>query len=558
MKISTKIAAMIVISLAILFAALVFENKLISDKSIAYTKQELIVSLKEDKKVALQEEVDIISYFIETVKRQYQATNISNEETTTDILAYTEAIKFGLGGYVIIIDDKGQIIYHPNAEMFKQNLTDINGFKYVDKLIETSVKDEYVEYALLDTNTKSPVRKIANSKKINVGGKDMIFIITASMEDAYARADELGKNMEKAANDGTKTFIMMALGIAVAVLILTMLYSRASITKPLNTLIDRARNLSSGDGDLTRKLEINGKDEIAQASEAINNFIEKVRILISDAKHLSSENSSIANELSSTSLQTGKRVEDSTLIVNNTTQKGEEIQSFMKNSVSFAEESKTELQNASTHIKSANKAIKELADQITNSAQVESEMAVKIEQLSRDAEQVKSVLDVINDIADQTNLLALNAAIEAARAGEHGRGFAVVADEVRKLAERTQSSLVEINATISVIVQAIGDSSERMSANSKTIQELTNVANRVENTINVMSEAMNKAIGMSDKTTEDFINTGKGVNLMMEGISNINHIATENARSVEEIAAAAEHLNKMTDTLNNKLAEFRT
>ena len=558
MKISTKIAAMIVISLAILFAALVFENKLISDKSIAYTKQELIVSLKEDKKGALQEEVDIISSFIETVKRQYQATNISNEETTTDILAYTEAIKFGLGGYVIIIDDKGQIIYHPNAEMFKQNLTDINGFKYVDKLIETSVKDEYVEYALLDTNTKSPVRKIANSKKINVGGKDMIFIITASMEDAYARADELGKNMEKAANDGTKTFIMMALGIAVAVLILTMLYSRASITKPLNTLIDRARNLSSGDGDLTRKLEINGKDEIAQASEAINNFIEKVRILISDAKHLSSENSSIANELSSTSLQTGKRVEDSTLIVNNTTQKGEEIQSFMKNSVSFAEESKTELQNASTHIKSANKAIKELADQITNSAQVESEMAVKIEQLSRDAEQVKSVLDVINDIADQTNLLALNAAIEAARAGEHGRGFAVVADEVRKLAERTQSSLVEINATISVIVQAIGDSSERMSANSKTIQELTNVANRVENTINVMSEAMNKAIGMSDKTTEDFINTGKGVNLMMEGISNINHIATENARSVEEIAAAAEHLNKMTDTLNNKLAEFRT
>lgn len=558
MKISTKIAAMIVISLAILFAALVFENKLISDKSIAYTKQELIVSLKEDKKVALQEEVDIISSFIETVKRQYQATNISNEETTTDILAYTEAIKFGLGGYVIIIDDKGQIIYHPNAGMFKQNLTDINGFKYVDKLIETSVKDEYVEYALLDTNTKSPVRKIANSKKINVGGKDMIFIITASMEDAYARADELGKNMEEAANDGTKTFIMMALGIAVAVLILTMLYSRASITKPLNTLIDRARNLSSGDGDLTRKLEINGKDEIAQASEAINNFIEKVRILISDAKHLSSENSSIANELSSTSLQTGKRVEDSTLIVNNTTQKGEEIQSFMKNSVSFAEESKTELQNASTHIKSANKAIKELADQITNSAQVESEMAVKIEQLSRDAEQVKSVLDVINDIADQTNLLALNAAIEAARAGEHGRGFAVVADEVRKLAERTQSSLVEINATISVIVQAIGDSSERMSANSKTIQELTNVANRVENTINVMSEAMNKAIGMSDKTTEDFINTGKGVNLMMEGISNINHIATENARSVEEIAAAAEHLNKMTDTLNNKLAEFRT
>lgn len=113
------------------------------------------------------------------------------------------------------------------------------------------------------------------------------------------------------------------------------------------------------------------------------------------------------------------------------------------------------------------------ADKITMASMRENELAANLTQLSHDAEQIKGILTVIGDIADQTNLLALNAAIEAARAGEHGRGFAVVADEVRKLAERTQRSLVEINTTISVIVQAIGDSSDAMTKNANDMGGLT-------------------------------------------------------------------------------------
>ena len=353
----------------------------------------------------------------------------------------------------------------------------------------------------------------------------------------------------------SKNFIIASIIVTLLLIIVSILLLKKMVANPIDRL---GANLNAITSDFTLKIPIYGKDEIAKISNDINDFIERIRVLISDTKNLSNENSSVANELSSTSLQTGKRVEESTQIVEETNQRCKVMQENMKESLAVAQAGKDDLQKASTHIKTATEAIRALSSQIIDSANVENQMAGKIEQLSRDAEQVKSVLVVINDIADQTNLLALNAAIEAARAGEHGRGFAVVADEVRQLAERTQKSLTEINATINVIVQAINDSSEQMGINSKQIQELTHVASDVEKTINDMSATMNNAIAMSDKTMQDYIATGKNVNEIMDGISEINQISSENARSVEEIASAAEHLNKMTDALNTKLSVFRT
>ncbi len=309
--------------------------------------------------------------------------------------------------------------------------------------------------------------------------------------------------------------------------------------------------------DFRERLDIYGKNEIAMIAKNLFTVMEELKSFISDNKRSSTENSSISNELSSTAMVVGKKVEEVTSIVNKATGKAKDITSEIGISVKDANESKANIIRASENLGDVTKEITQLTAEVQTTAEVEAEMASKIEQLSADADQVKDVLTVISDIADQTNLLALNAAIEAARAGEHGRGFAVVADEVRKLAERTQKSLVEIQATINVIVQAIMDAGEQMNKNSKNIQDLADISSEVEEKITITVDIMQEATVVSEKTVNDFVDTGKMVETIANEITDINTIVESNARSVEEIAAAAEHLSSMTEKLNMSMDKFK-
>ena len=353
---------------------------------------------------------------------------------------------------------------------------------------------------------------------------------------------------------GNMVFIVVFIFISLSFMYFLLIF----LMRPMNNLHSILKDISQGEGDLTQRIKTKGNDEIAKIGNEINLFIEKVRILIADAKNLSNENSSIAHELSTTSLEVGKLLEESTDVVNHATNQVDAIKEGMDSSIDEAKTSKKDLEKANIFLKEANSEILSLTEDIKISAATEVELAVKIQQLSSDTEQVKDVLLVISDIADQTNLLALNAAIEAARAGDHGRGFAVVADEVRKLAERTQKSLIEINSTISVIVQSIMDSSEQMTTNSKKVEELSLTAVSVENRISKLSSVMENATEMADQTVVNYIETGDDIAKIITGVSQINGMSTQNVRSVEEIASAAEHLSKMTESLNSKLESFRT
>ncbi|MDO9265876.1 MAG: methyl-accepting chemotaxis protein [Sulfurimonas sp.] len=309
--------------------------------------------------------------------------------------------------------------------------------------------------------------------------------------------------------------------------------------------------------DFTTKLEIAGKSEIAVIAKNLSKVIDSIKEFITEAKNSSNENASISHELSTTSNVVGRKVEDVMEIVKKANEKAKKVSQEIEISIEYANESRKNTVRANENLDEATKDIIRLTEDVQRTAAIEVEMAQQINQLSSEAEQVKSVLGVIGDIADQTNLLALNAAIEAARAGEHGRGFAVVADEVRKLAERTQKSLVEIQSTINVIVQSIMEASSQMNKNSEYIQNLADISSGVELKITATLKIMHEAAVTNEKTARDYQNTGQLVNNVSSEIDSVSEIVASNARSVEEIAAAAEHLNSMTEMLNRKMEQFK-
>ncbi len=310
--------------------------------------------------------------------------------------------------------------------------------------------------------------------------------------------------------------------------------------------------------ELSTKITYDKNNEIRDIVDSFNSLIVTLKNTIDDAKESSSENASVSHELSSTSIQIGKNAEASSGIVTNAISEISGIRSFIEETAHVSEKAKENIRQAGEKLDGARNKMVSLQREVNSASEAETLLAQKLEQMSTDAEQVKQILTVISDIADQTNLLALNAAIEAARAGEHGRGFAVVADEVRKLAERTQKSLTEINATISVIVQSIMDSAEQMGKNADNIKKLVTVSGDVESTIMDTSSIMNESVTAVNHSAENSMKISSDAGKIVTLVENINDLTTSNARSVEEIASAAEHLFKLTEGLNEKLNQFKS
>lgn len=327
-----------------------------------------------------------------------------------------------------------------------------------------------------------------------------------------------------------------------------------SVLLPLRTL---TKAIVSNERDLTLRYHTPYNDELKEIADALNAFMERLRLIVVGAIHASDENAAVSHELSTTSNNIGKRAEEESHIVTRTTQTGNQARTQIDGSVENSKKAQVEILQTNEALTEANQIFGILIEKIEQTGVVENELQTKMVALSQDANNVKGILSVIGDIADQTNLLALNAAIEAARAGEHGRGFAVVADEVRQLAERTQKSLVEIHATVSVIVQAIVNAAAQIEQNAQLFEGLVTqsaeVSHKIDTSVVLMGNAVN-VVALATTTSEE---TGREIKTIVDEINEINHITSSNARDIEEIASAAEHLHSVTQKLNDQLHYFK-
>jgi len=316
-------------------------------------------------------------------------------------------------------------------------------------------------------------------------------------------------------------------------------------------------SLITQDLALNRPIVITNKDEIGHISENLNSLLSTLQQALIKAKVTMASNSEINQSMQKFSLQITNVAQKQDHIVDTVKKLTSKINRELQESCDISETSATYMKEDYAMLDIMIQTLHEIVDSINSVSQEEENISSQMHDLTEQTTQIKSILDMIKDIADQTNLLALNAAIEAARAGEHGRGFAVVADEVRKLAERTQKSLSEIDVTISVVVQSVSSASENIKANSQKVVDLNESAIKISSMANETKEKTSKSLEITNIAYEKAIGISKEIDQLTNGVEAATGLAHENKQVADNLMGVSNHLNSATAELEKEINSFK-
>ncbi|WP_198513958.1 methyl-accepting chemotaxis protein TlpB [Helicobacter pylori] len=464
--------------------------------------------------------------------------------------------------YMVVVDKNGVVLFDPvNPKTVGQSGLDaqsVDGVYYVRGYLEAAKKGGgYTYYKMPKYDGGVPEKKFAYSHYDEVS--QMVIAATSYYTDINTENKAIKEGVNKVFNENTTKLFLWILTATIALVVLTLIYAKLRIVKRIDELVLKINAFSHGDKDLRARIDVGDRnDEISQVGRGVNLFVENARLIIEEIKEISTLNKTSMDKLVQIAQETQKSMKDSSTTLNSVKNKATDIASMMNISIEQSQGLRKRLIETQGLVKESKDAIGDLFSQITESAHTEEELSSQVEQLSRNADDVKSILDIINDIADQTNLLALNAAIEAARAGEHGRGFAVVADEVRNLAGRTQKSLAEINSTIMVIVQEINAVSSQMNLNSQKMERLSDMSKSVQETYEKMSSNLSSVVLDSNQSMDDYAKSGHQIEAMVSDFVEVEKVASKTLADSSDILNIATHVSETTINLDKQVNLFKT
>lgn len=353
--------------------------------------------------------------------------------------------------------------------------------------------------------------------------------------------------------------LLTSIGVLILLQLMAMWYlaHHAKRKHEVTEFVRLAHEVTTGDGDLTRRVIVNQKNDVAPVAQEFNAFVAFVAGLLKQVKSVSDETATAMENIRICTSVVRQNISNELRMINDVAGRLTDVSHHSATALENATVTSNDLMGTSSLFSDIEQRLQSIADVIAEQAEREQGMAQKLAALTSSAGQIRQVLGFISGIASQTNLLALNAAIEAARAGEQGRGFAVVADEVRKLAVHTQQALRQIDTSVNEVIESISGVNEDMASSAKEVSLLSEETRRFSASISASSATLHHTVALANDSARGAAELAESAKSMQKSMATLTSFSTANNAGADDLQRVASQLDESVAELTRAIARFR-